>query len=309
MSNRIVVTGGRGFIGKALCRQLVADGFEVVVLGRQRGEAAHPHTCGSFAAWDGKTAQGWASHAEGALAIINLAGENIGSGVWTRAKRQAILQSRLDAGHAVVAAVEMAQKKPEVVVQASAIGYYGNRGDELLDESSSGGRGFLADVAQQWERSTQAVGACGVRHVVVRMAVVLGHGGGVMARVTPTFRFFMGGHFGDGQQWFSWVHIRDAVDALRFLVRKAEVRGVFNVTAPHPVLSREFYHLLGKVMRRPSFLSVPGFPLRLVLGEMAQELILSSQRVTPRHLHETGYEFHYPQVETALREILIRTGT
>ena len=254
--------------------------------------------------WDAKTAEGWANLADGAYAIINLAGENIGSGRWTERKKRRILESRLNAGGAVVQAVEQAESKPKVVVQASGIGIYGNRDDEILDESSLPGSGFLVEVAKPWEESTRKVESVGVRHVIIRTGVVLGADGGFLSRVLLPFRLFMGGRLGSGHQWIPWIHLDDEVRAIVFLIEKENLRGVFNLTAPNPLTSKDFFRLLGRVMRRPSWLPVPGFALRLLLGEMAKELILSGQRAMPKRLLDSGYEFEYPDAESALREIL-----
>jgi uncharacterized protein (TIGR01777 family) len=305
MSKRILVSGATGFIGRALCRRLVKGGYEVVALSRDptRGNESLPNQV-SIVRWDAKTAKGWADYAEGAYAIINLAGESIGSGRWTRTKKRGILESRLNAGGAVVEAVEKAGDKPKVVIQASGIGYYGDSGDEIVEESSLPGSGFLSDVAEKWEGSTKGVQSAGVRHVIIRTGVVLGADGGFLSRVILPFRLFVGGRLGSGHQWIPWIHIEDEVGAIVFLMEEEKLRGAFNLTAPNPLTSKEFFSLLGKAMRRPSWLPVPGFALRLFLGEMAKELILSGQRAMPKRLLESGYEFLYPQAELAVLEIL-----
>ena len=254
--------------------------------------------------WDARTAEGWTDFADGAYAIINLAGENIGSGRWTERKKRRILESRLNAGGAVVEAVEKAGDKPKVVIQASGIGYYGNSGDEILEEMSLPGWGFLSDVAGKWEPSTKGVQSAGVRHVIIRTGVVLGADGGFLSRVILPFRLFVGGRLGSGHQWIPWIHIDDEVGAIVFLMEEEKSQGVFNLTAPNPLTSKDFFSLLGKVLRRPSWLPVPGFALRLLLGEMAKELILSGQRAMPKRLLDSGYEFLYPHAESALGQIL-----
>jgi uncharacterized protein (TIGR01777 family) len=305
MSKRIIITGASGFIGRALCKQLVEEGYDVVALSRnpKKGSESFPNQV-KVAKWDAKTAEGWANYADGAYAVINLAGENIASGRWTQRKKHKILESRLNAGKAVVEAVELTEYKPKVVIQASGIGYYGDRGDEALDESSSPESGFLTEVAKRWEDSTKRVESFGVRHVIIRTGVVLGPNGGFLSRVTLPFRLFIGGRLGTGKQWISWVHIEDEVRAIRFLMEKEDLQSVFNLAAPSPLTSKDFFRVLGKVMRRPSWLPVPGFVLRVALGEMAKELILSGQRAMPKRLLESGYEFLYPGAESALRQIL-----
>jgi uncharacterized protein (TIGR01777 family) len=308
MSERIIITGATGFIGRALCKQLVEGGYEVVALSRSSkgGSESLPNQV-KIVNWDAGTAEGWADYTDGAYAIINLAGENIGSGRWTERKKRRILESRLKAGRAVVEAVEKAGVKPKVVIQASGIGYYGDRGDELLEESSLAGSGFLVEVAKRWEESTKKVESVGVRQVIIRTGVVLGADGGFLSRVLLPFRLFVGGHLGSGHQWIPWIHLDDEVGAIMFLMEKENLQGVFNLTAPNPLTSKDFFRLLGRVMRRPSWLPVPGFALRLLLGEMAKELILSGQRAVPKRLLDSGYEFKYADAESALREILIES--
>lgn len=305
MSKRILISGATGFIGRVLCRRLVKEGYEVVALSRDptRGNESLPNQV-NIVRWDTKTAEGWDDYADGAYAIINLAGESIASGRWTQQKKHRILESRLNAGEAVLQAVERVENKPKVVMQASGIGIYGNRNDEILDEFSPAGSGFLVEVAKQWEQTTEKVEAMGVRHVIIRTGVVLGAGGGFLSRVLLPFRLFVGGRLGSGKQWIPWIHIDDEIGAIVFLMEKENLQGVFNLTAPNPLTSKEFFRFLGKAMRRPSWLPVPGFVLRVFLGEMAKELILSGQRAMPKRLLESGYEFLYPQAELALREIL-----
>jgi uncharacterized protein (TIGR01777 family) len=305
MQKRIIITGATGFIGKVLSKQLVEAGYDVVALSRNSDEGRK--SLGNqmkVVEWDGKSAEGWGNCVEGAYGIINLAGENIGAGRWTKRKKERILESRLNAGIAVVEAVEQAENKPKVVIQASGIGYYGNRRDELLGESSSSGAGFLSFVAEQWENSTKRVEPFGVRHVIIRTGVVLGDGGGFLSRVLLPFRLFVGGRLGSGKQWISWIHIDDETRAIRFLMERQDLEGLFNLTAPDPVTSKHFFSILGSTMKRPSWLPIPSFVLRLILGEMARELILSGQRALPKRLLESGYEFQYPDVALALQEIL-----
>jgi len=303
---RIIITGATGFIGRALCEHMAKRGHEVIALTRSLAKAqgllGEPV---KSVKWDGRSAQGWVSLADGAGAIVNLAGENIGSRRWTQATKRAILQSRLNVGRAVVEAVELSTAKPKVIVQASGVGYYGPHGDEILDESSPCGEGFLSDVAHQWEASTKPVEAMDVRRIIIRTGGVLEREGGMLPRLLLPFRLFIGGPLGGGRAWFSWIHRDDEVAAIRFLIENEDVRGVFNLTAPEPLTIRDFCRLLGHVTRRPSWLPVPGFVLRLLFGEMADALLLSGQRVLPKRLQEAGFEFKYPTAETALRAILV----
>jgi uncharacterized protein (TIGR01777 family) len=301
----VIITGGTGFIGHPLSLRLVQEGYEVVCLTRN-AEAAE-EKWGSrvqFVDWDAKTAAGWGEYAEGAEAIINLAGDSIGSGRWTEEKRRKIRQSRMNAGRAVVEAVKSTQRKPEVVIQASAIGIYGNRGKETLNESSGLGEGFLADVAKDWEGSTKEMESWGVRRAVVRTGLVLGSNGGTLPRMLLPYRFFVGGPLGSGKQWMSWIHIRDEIESFLFLMDRKDLKGVFNLTAPHPLQNKLFSRELGKAMGRPSWFPVPSFLLKLIFGQMAEETILTSQRVMPTRLEEAGFTFTFPDIPDALADIL-----
>jgi hypothetical protein len=303
--SHIIVTGGTGFIGKALSRQLVHRGYEVICLTRHASLAREKggHRI-RFVEWDAKSAAGWASYAEGARAIINLAGENIGSERWTREKKTRILNSRLDAGKAVVEAVKSASKKPQVVIQASAVGFYGPRGDEILDESSGPGEGFLVEVTKKWEKSTSEVEDLGVRRVIIRSGLVLDKDGGVFPRFLLPFRFFTGGPSGSGNQWISWIHKQDEIQGILFLIEREDLLGVFNLTSPHPLKNKIFAQTLGSVLGRPSWFPVPAFLLRLMYGEMAVETVLSGQRVLPRRLKESGRTFVFPDAKKAFVDIL-----
>lgn len=302
---RVIVTGGTGFIGRPLSHRLIQEGFDVVCLTRNASAAKEREKNGiKFVEWDGKSAAGWSEFAEGAAAIVNLAGESIGSGRWTDERRQRILQSRMNAGKAVTEAVKTVKEKPEVVIQASAIGIYGNRGKETLDESSGLGEGFLAEVAKDWEKSTGEIEASGVRHVVIRTGLVLGSSGGVLARLLLPYRFFVGGPMGSGKQWMSWIHIIDEIGSIIFLMRRKDLNGAFNLTAPQPLPNKLFSRELGKILKCPSWFPVPGLLLKLFLGKMAEETILTSQRVMPVRLEEAGYPFVYPDLTGALADIL-----
>lgn len=303
--DKVIVTGATGFIGKALCFRLEREGYQVIALSRNpdRGQQLFGSQT-TVARWDGANASEWQEYAERAYAVVNLAGENIGSGRWTSQRKQAILQSRLDAGKAVVEAVKSAHVKPRVVVQASAIGFYGSRRNDMIDEFSSAGEGFLADVAKEWEQSTHAVESLGVRRVIIRSGVVLGAEGGALLQLLKPFRFFAGGPLGSGRQWFSWIHIEDEVNAILFLLKREDLRGIFNLTAPRPLLQKDFARILGKIIRRPSWFPTPGFILRAIMGEMAEEMLLVSQRVTPHRLLEAEYRFLYPEAEQAIKDIL-----
>ena len=300
---RVVITGATGFIGRALCKALHKD-YEVIALSRDAGRAAK--SVGDLAKvieWDGRTTGSWFKQANGAFAIINLAGENIASGRWNESKKAGILHSMLDSAGAVLGAIKQVDKKPTVVIQASAIGYYGSRQDEKLDETSTPGKGFLASVCRDIESSAEEIERLGVRCAVIRTGVVLGRDGGAFAKIVKPFRFFLGGYLGNGRQWFSWIHLEDEVAAIKFLMKNEHLKGAFNLTAPQPVTMKEFSKILGKVMHRPVWLNVPAFAARIAFGEMADEMLLSGQKVLPKRLLNTSFDFKYTTVEQVLNDI------
>jgi uncharacterized protein (TIGR01777 family) len=300
---RVVITGATGFIGRALCKEFHKD-YEVIAISRDASRAAE--TVGDWAKiieWDGRTTGSWFKHANGVFAIINLAGENVASGRWNESKKAGILHSRLDSARAVIEAIKQVNKKPTVVIQASAVGYYGPRQDEQLDETSPPGKGFLANVCQRTESSAEEIENLGVRCVVIRTGVVLGRDGGAFAKLVKPFRFFLGGHLGSGRQWFSWIHLDDEIAAIKFLMKNENLKGAFNLTAPQPVRMKEFGKILGKVIHRPVWFNTPAFAARLAFGEMANEMFLAGQKVLPKRLLNTGFDFKYTNVKQALNDI------
>lgn len=301
----VIISGATGFIGRPLALDLAESGYEVAVLTRnpQRVSALFGDRVRA-AAWDGRTPDGWLELASRALGIVNLAGENIGAGRWTDKKKQEIVRSRIDAGLAVMDAIHKASARPRILIQASAVGYYGPRADEEVDETSTGGEGFLAAMARDWEDSTAGAASLGVRRVVVRSGLVLDKDGGVLPRFIRQFRLFAGGPLGAGKQWLSWIHRRDEVAAIRFLLEREDLAGVFNLTAPGSLTMKGFARTLGRVMKRPAWLPVPAFLLLLLFGQMAEETLLAGQKVLPRALLKAGFRFSYPTLENALLEIL-----
>lgn len=301
---RIIITGGTGLIGRALAASLAADGSEVIVLSRNPTQAQGLPAGVRAERWDGRTAQGWGRLADGAAAIINLAGESIAARRWTAGQKRRIIDSRLNAGRAVVEAIDAAAVRPPVLIQASAVGYYGPCGDQEIAEDAGPGNDFLAQqVAVPWEESTASVEAMGVRRVIIRTGVVLSQKGGALPRMVLPFRFFVGGPLGNGRQWFPWIHLADEVAAIRFLMERADARGAFNLSAPNPLTNAEFSRTLGRVMRRPALIPTPALALRLLFGEMAT-VLLDGQRAVPRRLQQLGFTFKFPHAELALRDIL-----
>jgi uncharacterized protein (TIGR01777 family) len=299
---KIVITGGTGLIGRALTEGFARESHEVYVLSRSLSNDQYALGGVKQVNWDGHTAEGWGQWVDGADAVINLAGENLSAGRWTEQRKRVILQSRLDAGQAVVEAVEHAGRKPRVLIQASAVGCYGINPPGVVDETSSFGNDFLSGVCRQWEQNTYAVEEMGVRRVVIRLGVVLNGQGGAFPRLILPFKFFVGGALGSGEQWLSWVHLQDAVRAIRFLVEQPAATGAFNISA-EPVTNREFARLAGKVMHRPSFFDVPAFAIRMLFGEMST-VILDGQQVSSAKLHRLGFSFEYPAIENALQDLL-----
>jgi uncharacterized protein (TIGR01777 family) len=304
MERRVVITGGTGFIGGRLCALLLDRGYEPVVLSR-RPEKVSQRFAGRVrgVVWDGRSAEGWIEHADGAYAIVNLAGASIGSGRWAAEVKRRVLESRVDAGGAVLEAIERADVKPQVLVQGSAVGYYADCGDNPIDEAGPRGGGFLAGVVERWEESTREVASRGVRVVAIRTAMVLGRGGVLLDRLALPLRLFVGGPVGSGRQWVPWIHLDDEVGAIHFLIERPDLSGVFNLASPHPLRNAAFMRALGAAVGRPSWLKIPGFVLKAALGEMAEELVLRGMRVQPRRLLDAGFQFRYPDIESALHEI------
>lgn len=304
---KFVITGASGFLGRYLAMYLGGQGHTVIGLTRNPVRAKKlplPNT--TWVAWDGQTSTGWSQHLNGDTVVINLAGENIGGGLWTEARKQRILSSRVNAGKAVLSAVQEVKEKPRVLIQASATGFYGSRGGEILLEDSPPGRGFLAEVVQQWEKSTEAVEAVGVLRYVIRMGIVIGAGGGLVARMKWPFLFCLGAYPAVRDAWASWIHIRDVAGAVEFLLSHQLEGGVYNLTAPEPAPVKEFYKTFGRILKRPVWLALPPTIIESVLGEMGREMILAGQRVLPRRLVTHGYTFKFPTLVVALSEALGR---
>jgi uncharacterized protein (TIGR01777 family) len=304
---RVVITGGTGLIGKALARHLGAAGYDAVVLTRNVGKVGALPPGVRAHEWDGLTSKGWAELLDEQTSIVHLAGEGIADGRWTEDRKRRIRESRVLSGKAVVEAIRAAAKKPRALLQSSAVGYYGPRGDEEVLEGQPPGRGFLADVSVAWEASTAEAEALGVRRVLLRTGVVLAREGGALPRMAMPFQFLAGAPLGSGRQWLPWIHMDDEVGAIRFLLEREDAQGPFNLVAPKPVTNRELGDVLARVLRRPSplqalGLGVPEPVFRVMLGEMA-DAVLDSQRVLPSRLLQLGYAFRFPDVESALRDL------
>lgn len=299
---RILLTGATGFLGVPLVKVLLGEGHEVTVVSRdpERARRRMPAAC-SFVAWMG-------DHPLHALAghdvVVHLAGEPVAGGRWTAARKEAIRSSRVDTSRSLVEAIAAlpAEQRPRVLVSASATGFYGDRGDEVVDESSPAGSGFLADVCRAWEAEIQRAEPLVQRAVCVRIGVVLGRGGGALGPLLPVFRLGVGGKVGSGRQWFSWIHLEDMVRLLHFAITADAARGVLNGTAPEPVTNAEFTRVLAAAVHRPAILPAPAAVLRLALGEMAT-ILLGGQRVEPRATLAAGFTFRFPHLAGALADL------
>jgi uncharacterized protein len=300
---KILVTGSHGLIGSALIPFLTTGGHSVTRLVRR--ETARP--CGEKTVhWDPILGTIDQQGLEGHDAVVHLAGENISAGRWNQRQKKAIRESRLHGTQMLCDALLRLREPPKALVCASAIGIYGDRGDEILDEKSAPGTGFLADVCRDWEGITESVRLRGIRVANLRFGIVLSPAGGALAKMLLPFKLGVGGVIGSGKQYWSWIGIDDVIGAIHHALNSEHLNGPVNAVSPHPATNRDFTKTLGKVLERPTVFPMPAFAARLALGQMADDLLLSSTRVVPRRLEETGYAFRYPDLEPALRHILGR---
>jgi uncharacterized protein (TIGR01777 family) len=293
---RIVVAGGSGFIGEPLVRLLLARGDDVAVLTRDPSNVR----AGRALPWSPLSEGSWGEDVASSDVVINLAGENVGGGRWTKARKRRVMESRVVATTALVSAMARKPDQSRTLINASAIGFYGDRGDERIDEDSAPGAGFLTEVTKRWEELARTAEPF-ARVVILRLGIVLAADGGALAKLLLPFRIGAGGPMGSGRQWMSWI---DRVDVLRMIewsIDHDTARGIYNITAPTPATNRDFAKALGRALHRPAILPTPAFALRLALGsEMADEMLLSGQRVLPRRAAAEGFEFAYPELDTAL---------
>lgn len=300
----VVIAGGTGFIGRAMCRELLQAGHEVTVLTRDVSRASGRVPQGvKVAQWSPERSEELRGVLSAKGAVINLSGESVAAQRWTPEFKHKLVDSRVNSTRALVQGIRSAEPRPQVLVNASAVGIYGDRGEEELTESSPPGTGFLAELAIRWEQSADEARELGVRVVKLRIGIVLGEGGGALEKMLLPFRLFVGGPFGNGQQWFPWIHLDDVTGITLHALTNDAVDGAVNAVAPGIVRLGEFCKALGRVMGRPSWLPVPGFALRLVAGELGESL-LWSQHVVPQVALQTVYAFRYPHVEQALQQVL-----
>lgn len=319
---KVAITGATGFVGSLLVQQLHGKGHKVVVLARNTAFAQKVFPSEAFpnleiVAYTPNASGSWQSVIASCDGVVNLAGEPIGEGRWTPERKQEILNSRKLGTQKIVEAISNANPKtavatnsstpatrclPTVLINASAIGYYGTSETETFDETSVSGNDFLAQVCQAWEAEARKVKDAGVRLVILRFGIVLGNGG-ALAKMIPPFKLFAGGPIGSGRQWFSWIHIDDLVNLILQALTKPEIEGVYNATAPNPVRMADLSQTLARVMNRPSWLPVPAFAIEALLGDGAI-VVLEGQQVLPKRTLETGFEYKYPNLQLALRQIL-----
>jgi hypothetical protein len=302
---RVAISGASGLIGSALAASLAADDHEVLRMVRTSAGASEPGTV----AWDPATGTVDAEALQGVDAVVHLAGAGIGDRRWTDARKQELLESRTRGTGALAQAVARLDPQPKVFVSGSAIGFYGDRGDEELTEASPPGGGFLANLVTAWEQAAQPARDAGVRTVLARSGIVLTDRGGALAKMLPPFRFGVGGPFGSGRQWLSWITLDDEVAALRFLLEAADVEGPVNLTAPGPARNEDFVKAVGKALHRPAVLPTPKLALRLILGsQMAEEMLFYSQRVLPTVLEGAGHRFAQPDIAAGAAAALGKGG-
>lgn len=295
---KIVVAGGTGFIGEPLVRRLVARGDDVTVLTRNPAKVE----AGRGLQWDARTQGAWSADAASADVVINLAGENIAEGRWTERRKQQLIDSRLNATRALVEAMRREPAHRRTLINASAIGFYGDRGDEILDETSPRGAGFLAELVERWETAAREAEPL-ARLVIIRFGVVLAPDGGALKKMLLPFKLGGGGPIGSGKQWMSWVDRDDALRLVEWAIANESVDGVYNATAPDPVRNRDFARALGRALHRPAIVPAPAFALKLVFGQMAEEVLLAGQRVVPARPLGEGFAFERRRIEDVLAQL------
>lgn len=298
---KILISGSSGLIGTALLDSFKERGHKITRLVRDESQMAEDTVL-----WDPEHRELKPEEFEGFDAVIHLAGENISSGRWTDKKKQKIRDSRVINTHMLAELLARLKKPPSLFISASAIGYYGDRGDEIMTESSSSGEGFLADVCQKWEEASNAARSAGIRVVNLRTGIVLSTKGGALSKMLVPFRLGLGGVVGSGKQYMSWISIDDHIGIILHIINTESLSGPVNAVSPNPVTNQRFTKTLGRVLKRPTLFPLPAFLARLILGEMADALLLSSTRVVPVALQESGYSFLYPQLEPALKHLLGR---
>lgn len=291
---KVLITGATGLIGTALQKSSASKGYDVLTTTRDE-----PAKDGQVQ-WDAEKGFTNPERLEGINAVVHLAGESVAGLRWTDDKKKAIRDSRVDGTRSVVDAIARLKEKPSVLVAASAVGYYGERGDEELTESSAAGDGFLPDVCKAWEAESRRAEDAGIRTVLLRTGVVLSKDGGALGTMLTPFKFGVGGVIGDGKQWMSWISLDDHIAAINFAIENENLRGAVNSVTPNPVINEEFTRTMGEVLYRPTFIPLPEFVVSMALGEMGDALLLASTKVLPKRLENAGFSFKYPELKPAL---------
>ena len=300
---KVIVTGSTGLVGRALVRSLLADGHEVTRL--VRGDSQAFRAPGTAAArWDPERGEVDAQALEGHDAAVHLAGENVGEGRWDEEKKRRIMESRVKGTTLLASALAGLNAKPGVLVSASATGFYGDRGPEILREESASGSDFLSEVCREWEKGTLQASHAGIRVVHLRIGVVLAGEGGALQKMLTPFKLGLGGKIGGGGQYVSWITLEDLVGVIRRAIEDESLRGPVNTVAPQPLTNEEFTKAIGRALGRPTFFAMPAFAARLAFGETADALLLASTRVEPARLKEAGHQFKHPEIDGALRSVL-----
>ena len=302
-SLKVAIFGGTGFIGRSLTQELLSNGYQVFVVSRNIGESDAIVGNGyQIIQWQNTYALSSINELKDIEVIINLSGESIGNRRWSDSVKQEIHASRIRTTKAIVSAINDGFIQPKVLINASAVGYYGPHKDEEITETGEAGQDFLAEVCRDWENEVNRVATNFTRVVITRIGVVIGNEGALSRMVLP-FKFYFGGPLGTGKQWLSWIHIQDLTRLIRFVIEHTELNGPINATAPNPVTMRDFSNILGDVLAKPSWLPVPEFLLKVVLGQMS-EMLLLGQRVVPQKAGEAGFEFKFPKLRLALEDVL-----
>jgi len=306
MTGTVVITGATGMVGTALAASCARDGLRVAALVRNTARAADRLPGASLHAWDATGGPPPESALAGAETVVNLVGEPMAEGRWSEARKKRLRDSRVVGTRALVDALRGVSPRPKLLISASGVGFYGDRGDEILTEASSGGSGFVAELARDWEAEALKAEELGIRVVILRNGLILSRDAGILKKILPPFRIGLGGKIGGGGQWMPWIHLEDVIGLVRHAMAHEAVRGPLNIVAPEPVTNAEFVRSIGEVLGRPTALTAPAFALRLALGGMTDELLLASKRAMPVRTLETGYTFRHPLLRAALFELLAR---